>query len=260
MTDAPSAPQGARADRAGEDSTAPQRPLELLFEVQDLDLQLDSLSAREAELPEELLSLRREMDDLNNRLEDTEMVLERIEAQTRRLDLDLKTTREQMERTRAEQDKNAFDARAQAQYGSRLQQLTERAEEMEEDLAPLRERESELLAQSKALREQHRALRPRLGELEVADEQRVADLRASGQEMRERREALLGSVDPRTAREYSAIRRSKGGVGVATLTSGRCSACNVSLPVNIQQRVSAGRVPPVKCPSCGRFLLSRAEG
>ncbi|GHG03285.1 DNA-binding protein [Deinococcus piscis] len=234
--------------------------MERLFEIQDLDLQLDSLSAREAELPQELVDLRREMDDLNNRLEDTEMVLERVEAQTRQLDLDLGTTREQMERTRAEQDKNAFDARAQAQYGSRLQQLTERAEEMEEDLAPLRERQSSLLAQSTELRAQHRALRPRLGELEQADEQRVTDLRASGQEMRERREALLGTVDPRTAREYDAIRRSKGGVGVATLTGGRCSACNVSLPVNVQQRVSAGQVPPVKCPSCGRFLLSRAEG
>ncbi|WP_261664177.1 zinc ribbon domain-containing protein [Deinococcus sp. Marseille-Q6407] len=240
-------------------SAAPGDRIATLFEVQDLDLQLDGLSAREAELPEELTGLRREMDDLNNRLEDTEMVLERIEAQTRRLDLDLKTTHEQMDRTRAEQEKNAFDARAQAQYGSRLQQLSERAEEMEEDLAPLRERESSLLAESKALREQHRALRPRLGELEEADEQRIADLRASGEDMRERRKALLGQVDPRTAREYETIRRSKGGLGIATLVSGRCSACNVSLPVNVQQRVSAGRVPPVKCPSCGRFLLTRAD-
>lgn len=256
MTDAASAETQAHPAAS---SSAAGSSVERLFEIQDLDLQLDSLSAREAELPQELVELRREMDDLNNRLEDTEMVLERVEAQTRRLDLDLATTREQMERTRTEQDKNAFDARAQAQYGSRLQQLTERAEEMEEDLAPLRERERELLAQSRELRAQHRALRPRLGELEQADEQRVADLRASGQEMRDRREALLGTVDTRTAREYDAIRRSKGGVGVAALTAGRCSACNVSLPVNVQQRVSAGQVPPVKCPSCGRFLLGRAE-
>lgn len=231
--------------------------LERLFEVQELDLQLDSLSAREADLPAELLEVRGQMDDLNNRLEDTEMVLERIEAQARRLDLDLSTTREQMERTRAEQEKNAFDARAQTQYGSRLQQLTERAEEMEEDLAPLRERERELLDQSGELRAQHRALRPRLGELEEADEQRIAQLRASGQAMREQREALLGGLDTRTAREYEAIRRAKGGLGVATLVAGRCSACNVSLPVNIQQRVAAGQLPPVKCPSCGRFLLLR---
>ena len=26
------------------------------------------------------------------------------------------------------------------------------------------------------------------------------------------------------------------------------------LPVNVQQKAAQGKLPPVKCPSCGRFL------
>ena len=230
-------------------------PLQRLHRIQAIDLNLDRLRAEEGNFPEDLRSARGEQDRLNNDLEDVEITLEGVEKKIRQHELDLSSIREQIARDRAELDKNASDDRIQVQYGSRIQQLEERAEELEEDLAPLREQASELGNRASGLREQHRALRPQLGDLETRDEQRIQGLRDQGEGERQERATLAAALDARTVKEYDQIRKAKKGVGLAEVRGGRCSACNVVLPVNVQQKVAQSKLPPVKCPSCGRFLI-----
>lgn len=230
-------------------------PLQRLHRIQAIDLNLDRLRAEEGNFPEDLRAARQEQDQLNNDLEDAEITLEGVEKQVRRHELDLASLREQLARAQEEQEKNAFDARAQSQYGSRIQMLEERAEELEEDLVPLREQVQELTGKASGLRDQHRALRPQLGELEDRDEQRIQGLRDQGAGERQERAELVGGLDTRTVKEYDMIRKAKKGVGLAEVRGGRCSACNVVLPVNVQQKVAQAKLPPVKCPSCGRFLI-----
>ncbi len=232
-----------------------QTPLQRLYRVQELDLGLDRLRNEEGNFPEALRSARAEQDRLNNELEETEIALEGTDKRVRQAEFDLTAVRDQIARAREEQEKNAFDARAQSQYGSRIQQLEERAEEMEEDLQPLRQRHSELTEKAGNLRQQHRAGRPGLAQLEEEDEQRITGLRAQGEDSRQERAQLVAALDARTVKEYDQIRKAKKGQGLAEVKGGRCSACNVMLPVNIQQKVSQGQLPPVKCPSCGRFLI-----
>ena len=230
-------------------------PLQRLHRIQAIDLNLDRLRAEEGNFPDELRAARAEQDRLNNDLEDTEITLEGFEKKVRQHELDLASLRDQLARAREDQEKNAFDSRAQSQYGSRIQQLEERAEELEEDLAPLRERVQELSGKASGLRDQHRALRPQLGELEDRDEGRIQGLRDQGEGERQERASLVEHLDARTVKEYDMIRKAKKGVGLAEVRGGRCSACNVMLPVNVQQKVAQAKLPPVKCPSCGRFLI-----
>ncbi|UBV42749.1 zinc ribbon domain-containing protein [Deinococcus taeanensis] len=230
-------------------------PLRRLHRVQDLDLNLDRLRDEESNISEELRAARAEQERLNNALEDAEISLEGVEKQIRRVELDLSSVREQVTRAQDEQEKNAFDARAQSQYGSRIQMLSERADEMEEDLLPLREQQQALTQTAADLRAQHRALRPSLNSLEEQDEVRVQGLRDQGEADRQERAQLAGELDQRTMREYDMIRRAKKGLGVVEIKAGRCSGCNVNLPVNVQQKAAQGKLPPVKCPSCGRFLI-----
>ena len=229
--------------------------LQSLLRVQELDLELDRLRGEEASIPDALREARQEQERLNNALEDTEITLEGVEKQLRALEQDLAGTRDQAARAREEQEKNAFDARAQSQYGSRIQMLEERAEEMAEDLAPLRERQRELTDKAAALRGEHRALRPTLEALEREDEARVQALRDQGEGARQERAGLVGNLDSRTVKEYDLIRKAKKGLGLVEIRGGRCTGCNVMLPVNVQQKAAQGKLPPVKCPSCGRFLV-----
>lgn len=232
-----------------------QTPLQRLYRVQELDLSLDRLRSEEGNFPDDLRAARNEQDRLNNELEETEISLEGVEKRVKQAEFDLTAVRDQITRAKEEQEKNAFDARAQSQYGSRIQQLQERAEEMEEDLAPLRERQRELTEKSSSLRAEHRAGRPGLSSLEERDEKRIADLHEQGAGARLERAELVAGLDARTIKEYDQIRKAKKGQGLAEVKAGRCSACNVMLPVNIQQKVAQGKLPPVKCPSCGRFLI-----
>ncbi|THF84839.1 DNA-binding protein [Deinococcus sp. KSM4-11] len=230
-------------------------PLHRLQRVQELDLNLDRLRDEELNIPDDLRAARSQQESLNNDLEDTEITLEDVDRRVRGQEQDLAGTREQIERAKEEQDKNAYDARAQSQYGSRIQQLGERADEMEEDLVPLRERQRELNEKASGLRAQMRELRPALSALEDRDDQRVQDLRQQGEADRQERAALAENLDGRTMREYDMIRKAKKGLGVVEIKGGRCSGCNVVLPVSIQQKAAQGKLPPVKCPSCGRFLI-----
>lgn len=236
-----------------------QTPLQRLHRVQELDLSLDRLRDEEGNFPEALRAARSEQDRLNNELEETEIALETVEKRVRQAEFDLTNVRDQIARTKEEQEKNASDHRVQGQYGSRLQQLEERLEEMEEDLGPLRERQQELSDRASNLRGQHRSGRPALGDLESADEKRIEDLRAQGESSRQERAGLVAGLDSRTVKEYDLIRKAKKGLGLAEVKAGRCSACNVMLPVNVQQKVALHKLPPVKCPSCGRFLI-RLDG
>lgn len=218
-------------------------------------MSLDRLRDEEGNFPEALQQARAEQDRLNNELEETEITLEGVEKRVKQAEFDLTSLRDQLSRAREEQEKNAFDPRAQSQYGSRIQQLEERAEEMEEDLLPLRERQRELTERASSLREQHRAGRPGLATLEQQDEERITGLRAQGEDSRNERAELVSTLDARTIKEYDQIRKAKKGQGLAEVRAGRCSACNVVLPVNVQQKVAQSKLPPVKCPSCGRFLI-----
>ncbi len=229
--------------------------LERLYQIQQLDLDLDSLNTQEAEISAELKDARAQQERINNDLEDAEIALEGVERQVRRLELDLGTTQEQIARNKAEQDKNATNAKMQSQYENQIQQLGERVSDYEESLAPLYERQTALRERAAELRAEHRALRPVLAGFEDADEARIVALREAGRERRDHRAGMAGHIEGRLVKEYELIRRSKKGIGIVPFDGGRCKGCNSQLPTNVQQRAALGKLPAVKCPSCGRFLI-----
>lgn len=233
-------------------------PLEHLYRVQQLDLELDGFQAEELRIPDQLRDSRGEQERINNTLEDTEIELENVEKNVRQLEFDLTSTKDQVARNKVEQDKNAFNAKVQSQYENLIQQLSERVSDYEESLAPLYERRSALETRRGDLRGQHAELRPTIERLEGEDEARVNALREQHRALKEQRDALAASVDPRTLKEYEMIRKAKRGLGLVTIEAGRCTGCNMQLPVTVQQRAGSGKLPPVKCPSCGRFLYKQA--
>ena len=229
--------------------------LERLYRVQSLDIDLDRLRGEEGQISDELRAARSEQASINNRLEDTEIELEKVDRRVRQQELDLASSREQVARNKAEQDRNATNAKLQSQYESVILQLSERVSDYEEALAPLHEQQSALREKSASLRAELKALRPTLSSLEDADDARVEGLRAQGEGTRTERAELVGQTDPKLVKEYEMIRKGKKGLGIVSYTAGRCQGCNVQLPVNIQQRAASGKLPPVKCPSCGRILI-----
>lgn len=232
--------------------------LQHLFETQQLDLELDALREQEGHISEDLREVRQRQDAINNRLEDSEIALEDVERQLRQLELNLSSSKEQLARSRAEQERSATNSKVQMQFENVIQQLSERVSDYEETLLPLYARRDALSEESGSARAEHRALRPELTRLEEDDERRVASLRERQAELQRKRDGLTADIAPRLLKEYEQIRKGKKGVGIVSYSAGRCLGCNVRLPVNVQQRAASGKLPPVKCPSCGRFLYRPA--
>lgn len=230
-------------------------PLERLYRVQQLDLDLDQLQAEEGRVPEVLEGARREQERVNNALEDAEIELEGVEKQVRTLEGDLASTKDQIARSKAEQDKNAFDPKAQTQYQNRIQQLGDRITETEGDVQPLYERRRALEERRGELRAHLRELRPQIAQMERDDEARVQGLQSQQAGVRAGRDQAANTIEPRLYKEYTMIRRAKRGLGIVPIENGRCTGCNMQLPVTVQQRAGTGKLPAVKCPSCGRFLF-----
>lgn len=228
-------------------------PIQRLCRVQEMDLILDQLHNEESQFPAPLCEARETEATLQQQIQQHTASLESVEKNLKQTRQDLEGLQEQIERTKKEQDQ--ADTKAQIQYGNRLQMLSERAEELEEDIVPLEEKQAELQQALLTLQDSYQAHLPQLQALEAQDQERIAELKARAEETQQERNALVEQLDTRLYKEYSQIRKAKKGQGVAAVKEGRCAVCNVVLPINVQQKVAQNKLPPVKCPSCGRFLV-----
>jgi predicted nucleic acid-binding Zn-ribbon protein len=73
------------------------------------------------------------------------------------------------------------------------------------------------------------------------------------QQLTAQREELAKPVAPGLMGRYEAIRKSKGGVGIAKLVGNDCGACHTSLPSGVVKRVEDTDGIEV-CENCGRML------
>lgn len=72
-------------------------------------------------------------------------------------------------------------------------------------------------------------------------------------ELWEKRDGKAAEVDGAPKGLYESLRKSLGGLAVATIGRGMCNNCRLSLPMNVVQKARAGRELS-QCPSCTRIL------
>ncbi|MBB6097306.1 hypothetical protein HNR42_000720 [Deinobacterium chartae] len=229
--------------------------LERLYRVQQMDTELDRLKDDETRIPGDLAEARREHAEISEALESHRRDLEATRKEINQNELELADYQDKLTKARDDQQKNAYDAKVQTQYENLIQQLGDRVSDLEEALEPLYARREQLEKGIAALEERAAALAPRLSNLEAMDDTRIGALRDEYQTKKSERDALANELDKRLAKEYEMIRKARKGLGVAAIMNGRCAACNMHLPITVQQRAATGALPAVKCPSCGRLLV-----
>src|SRR5262249_54516463 len=100
------------------------------------------------------------------------------------------------------------------------------------------------------------ALKEEMAEVEkekkVARERTEAD-RAELAERQGRRAATGAGVTPDTLQKYEHIRKHRGGIAIAVVRDGRCTACNVILRLHFYQQVRTNE-EVLTCEACSRIL------
>lgn len=221
---------------------------------------LDSLDDDIARLEAELADMRRRM-RRNPALEDSEARLEALRVRERTTTSGLREREAELAgiEARIERDQQRMyggqivDPRELGSIERELEHHRAQRDAGEEQVLALMETleeiQSELAAASReanTLRERWEGDRPALA-LEL---EHTTDVLAG---MREEREKLAATIEPRT-RDLYGVTRARAGHAVSPLAGSVCGACRVTLPPRDIQHVRSGAL--VTCPNCTRILYA----
>jgi predicted nucleic acid-binding Zn-ribbon protein len=222
-----------------------------LFRLEELDAEIER---RERELTE----LRRRRRG-NPELAAAEQQLERTRAQERdagseqrRLESDLADLEAKIKRDHNRMYSGQIvDSRELSSLERELQHLREQRDALEERILTMMEQRDELEVKLQGLSRRANELRERWEEdgpaLERLEEE-AADALAG---LRDERERLAATVEPRSLNLYGRLRTSTGHA-VSDVTNGICQWCRVTIPAKDVQHARAGSL--VVCPNCARIL------
>ena len=225
-----------------------------LYSLQEVDLALDEVHSRIAEVEQELegrLSLGR----IEEALEQARGRLQEIQASHREA---------QGEAARLRDRANYLEGQL---YGGdivnprELETLQLEVNNTRHQFEQQDVRLLELSLQAEDTRNRIETLERDLAETQAAWDTRQTELWIQLEELTERQETLTAErkdmaagLDAVELTRYEGLRKSKGGKAVARVMRGLCQACRMSLPTQHLQRVRSGR-QMVLCNSCGRMLL-----
>ncbi len=228
--------------------------LKQLYCLQEVDLDLDGINGRIAEVERELEG-RLSLDKMEEALEETRSRLQQIQSSHRDLQVETEGQRERSSHLETQlysgEVENPRD----------LEALQLEANNVRHSLEQMDVRLLELSLQAEDARSQISAQEQQLTDTQSAWEIRQAELWDQLEQLTDRQEALTkdrsslaATVEPIELNRYEGLRRSKGGLAVSKVMRGLCQACRMSLPSQQLQRVRNGR-QTVLCNNCGRILL-----
>ena len=225
-----------------------------LYSLQELDMALDRIESQkreaEQELDEGVL-----LDHLETTLAAEREKLQEFNEHHRLQQLEAESLRERSPQ---------LDERLYSGAITNPREL----ESLEQEIAyvsnQLQQRDTELLelaVQTEESQSKCAALEKELSDTEAAWAVRKIELTkqkkkltAEQKKVAAQRSEMAADLDQSELKRYDALRRTKGGLAVATVERGLCQACRMSLPTQQLQRVRMGR-QTVLCSSCGRILL-----
>jgi len=139
-----------------------------------------------------------------------------------------------------------------------IQVLAESKDHAEDRILTLMDAIEPVAAEAEGLEKEIAALEARLGEIRAEHAKRTAILQAQMAEAVAARAPAAEKVDPVVLRRYEDLRARGGGIGLAEVIEGSCSACRMAIPSNTLRNL-ADSTGLVFCESCNRILYPPKE-
>lgn len=227
--------------------------LQLLYRLQELDLQIEAQNAALQEIEsalgetEELTTARAQVDSLRELLHDQEQRLRELEWDAEEITRHIREDEQKLYGGKIHNPKELDGLRKD------LEQRRARRGEVDD-------RELQLMADVEVTQADLQRAREELSRVHAAWEERQRDLASRQIEASESLAVLHASrsqqavaVGPTNLSLYETLRREKRGRAVSKIERSTCLGCRIALPMGVVQRVRAGR-ELVFCPTCGRVL------
>jgi uncharacterized protein len=226
-----------------------------LLDLQALDLAIDGLLERRANLPE-LADYRTTHEGLaaaQARLEGVSTELASVTRSLDRLEGEVGIAKAKREEVQVRMYTKGSSAKEVEHLGWEVEQLGRQIEAKEDEELLLLERADELEPEVAGLTGEVAHLEARKSELEGAIKAEWAVIDAELGRKEARKATEVAGIDPDLLGVYERIRASKGGMAVAPLTDGICGSCHVGLSTAEIYALRSEELP--RCVHCGRLVV-----
>jgi hypothetical protein len=229
--------------------------LNTLLQLQDLDLKIEALLAREAEIPKQKSKFDIHRKRLAAELAEREEVCKRLQLEQREAESDIDLKQGQVKKY----DAQLFAIKKNEEYQALLHEI----EMLKKQVALKEERIISIMVELDNARarlvEDKQRIDTEQKEIEAQCaliDQELGEAVQERKQLQGQRLPLLGDIDPGLLARYQRIRMSKKtGAAVVPLNSEVCSGCHMHVPPQIVNEVLAGKLHA--CAHCGRLLYNR---
>jgi uncharacterized protein len=230
---------------------------ERVLELQELDLSVDRLQHRRAEIESgvELAEARKRADDVEQKIGEIRLALDSIQREEKRLENEISSVDQ---RAQAEQkrlyDGSVANPKELSSIQAEIESLGRRKARLEDEEIGQMEHREELESKLPPLEKEHAELRQRVAEIEASAERELTDIAKALEERQGERTSLVPQLDEEVVELYEDLRAQKRGVGAAALIDGVCQGCHEKLSAMALDKLK--RTDGIRrCEYCRRILI-----
>lgn len=232
--------------------------LEMLEQMQEIDLQLDSLKNSQNGLHGEINAIDHELDTAREELAALESRVVQLEQEKGELEISLTTEQENIRRSESHMKEIKTNKEFQA-IGREISAARKLTAELEEQIlqkiGQIEELNGEIATRAANLAELDQNVAQRrqekLAEIDAIQKDIDADL--------SRREEITKSVPASLLKRYNNLREQRRGQAIAYARDGYCLGCNMHLPPQLYNSLFRGD-ELISCPHCQRILILKQQG
>jgi len=226
-----------------------------MYELQKVDLTWAKVRKRLLEI-QKLLGESEELQQMRSRVAHTESELHDWRGKQRDAELESRSLGERIDGA----EKQLMGGSIQSH--KELEALQANVESMRRHRTQIDDNAVEAMVSTEGLTGQLEELRRSLAQVEESWLSGQTGLREEETKMKQnyvhlkrKREAFAATMQPALLDRYEQMRKRRGGVAVAPVRSGECSACHVDVPTGVLSALQSNREEPIVCTSCGRYLF-----
>ncbi len=234
-----------------------------LLDVQELDVRLDQLRHRLANLPQtrELAVLSTVRAELAGLVRDAQIQIDDLTREQKKADADV----EQVKARRA-RDQDRMD-RGLVSNPKDLERMQQELVSLTRRISELEDAELDVMERLESAQAEQQRLQRRLAEIDATSaellESRDAGAAEAGEQMAtatEQRRTTAEGLPADLLALYEKIRKQKGGVGAAALLQRRCTGCSLQLNAAELGAIAKSSSDEVlRCEECNRILVRTGE-
>ncbi len=230
--------------------------LELLWELQKIDLDLQDIKEEKDRYPKDMKMLEEKQKVEKERIQKEKEKIESLEKTRRQKEGQLSSEQEKIKRAEG----RMFEVKTNKEYQALLTEIDamkEAGSRMEEEILQVMDEIEEVKKDlSKREKEAKVTLEKIEGERKKLQEKMTHDEKAWSKEM-ERREALSKQIDQKLLKLYNTLKEKRQGVGVVGVKRETCQGCFVNVPPQMFIEVQKNNAL-IRCPNCNRILYWEA--